>query len=45
MGEVINSSRLVGVPVCGIPGLYLEHAGKLKEVKTRLVGCMGGEGI
>lgn len=42
---MINSTRLVLVPVCGGTGLYLEHAGKLKGVKTRLVGCMGGEGM
>ena len=42
---MINSSRLVGVPVCGIVGLYLELARKLKGVKTMLVGCMGDEGM
>jgi len=33
------------VPVCGGTGLCLEHVGKLKGVKTRLVVCMGGEGM
>jgi hypothetical protein len=45
MGKVINSSRLMGMPVCGIPDPYLEHAGKLKGLKTRLIGCMGDEGM
>jgi hypothetical protein len=45
MGKVINSSELVGVPVCGGPGLYLKHSGKLKGVKTRHVGCIGDEGM
>lgn len=29
----------MGVPLCGGLGLYVEYAGKLKGVKTRLTGC------
>ena len=41
MGKMINSSRLVGVPVCGGRGLYLEHAGKLKGMKTKTCRVYG----